>query len=576
MQVIDFFNLERSLQDRFIEAANGAVPPTPLAFARARFRPAVLAWGAGCLLATAGVIGLLAVGFGELSSPQALLGGKQVGLLSLLVAFLVFAAMQALLLAHDRDSLPYRAGAYVFPIGVVDAQTDVVRVHRFPELKAVTRRDRRVLLTFEGGARFEFHTPDAALAEQLVSLVQQNQKNISGESGPPSSRALAAIDPLADTGFKSPLAPSEPRRKESPRVLRFAWLWAVLAGASIGPLLWKGRNVLSEERLYAAARNQGTTAALRSYLERGGSRQDVSQVLLPQAELREAIAKNSVSEIEAFMARGAHDKISVEVQAALKSALLAELARVAGKDSLTALQDFEREQPHHDLVKKELEQKRAELYQRVVRSFSAVAQPSTPGLIGFFGRLLYYTRKHGPQVEIVFRRRAADGSKDAEAQLSKSAYFIGDEMLPSRYFKPEDWERREAEFGQEIAARLSREFPPDVLSFKLAPAIEDDGSDTPPVKKPTLVITHRDEFSGAFMSKKPRGAFVGLGVSVRSAFIIPGDDQPLAFKFSAWLPPDLKKWEQTGTTPKDIYEALARDGLARFTKKQLAFFLKAP
>jgi hypothetical protein len=39
MQIIDFFNLERSLQDRFVEAANGAVPPTPLAFSRARLRP---------------------------------------------------------------------------------------------------------------------------------------------------------------------------------------------------------------------------------------------------------------------------------------------------------------------------------------------------------------------------------------------------------------------------------------------------------------------------------------------------------------------------------------------------------
>jgi hypothetical protein len=334
---------------------------------------------------------------------------------------------------------------------------------------------------------------------------------------------------------------------------------------------------LSEERLYGAARNLGTTAAFRTYLQRGGARPDVTRVLLPHAELQEAIAKNSVSAIEEFMAHAEHAQIDVEVQAALKRALLAELNEVAAKNSLTALQAFERDQPHHQLIQKEIDQKRAELYQKVVRALTADAQPTTPGLVGFFGRLLFYAQKHGPEVEIAFRRRLADTSKDAESMLTKSAYYVTTDMLPSKYFRPEDWERREAEVGRELEARLNREFPADVLHFKLVPALDDDGTDTPKVQKPTLVITHRDEMSGAFMAKKPRGAFVGLGLTVRSVFIIPGDDQPpLAFKFSAWLPPDLRRWEQPGATPQDVYEALAKDGFSKFTKKQIAFWFKSP
>jgi hypothetical protein len=575
MQVVDFFNLERSLQDRFVEAASGSVPPTPLAFKPARPRGQVLvAWGV-CLVATLGAVALLALGFGSLSSPLAILGTPWAVAEAFVIALALFAALRALALDHDRDSLPYRAGAYVFPIGVVDAQTEVVRIHRFPELTDVSRRDKRVTLVFDG-ARFEFETADPALAEQLVQLVEQNRQRVSGEMGPPSSRALAALDPLADTGFKSPFTPSEPRRKTTPRWLRFGWLEAILVGAVLGPLAWKGRNFVSEERLYAAARAAGTTEAYRAYLARGGTRTDVTEVLLPRAELQETIAKGSVEALEAFIARGRHAQIDAEVQVALKKALLAELAQVAAKNSLTALDEFERAQPHHALVQKELEQKRAELYQRVVRAFSAAAQPSTPGLLGFVGRLLFYAQKHGPEVNIAFRRREAEASKDAETQLTKSAYFMGPDALPSRYFRPEDWARREAEVGGEIAARLNREFPADMLHFTLVPALADDGAENPQVSKPTLVITHRDEMSGAFMSKKPRGAFVGLGLTVRSAFIIPGDEQPLVFKFSAWLPPDLKKWEEPGTTPKDIYEALAKDGFARFTKKQLFFLLKAP
>jgi len=470
--------------------------------------------------------------------------------------------------------LPYRAGAYVFPIGVVDAQSEVVRVYRFPELKDVTRRERRVSLAFES-ARFEFDARDPALAEQLVQLVEQHRQRVSGDGGPPSMRELAGLDPLADTGFKSPFTPSEPRRKTSPRWLRFGWLEAVLAGALLGPLAWYGRNFVSEERLYMAARNLGTSSAYRAYLARGGNRPDVSDVLLPQAELQQAMAKGTVQALEDFMARGTHRHIQPQVQAALKKALLAELAQVAAKNSLTELVAFERAQKHPELIRDEVEAKKQELFQKAAVAFKAVAQPSTPGLVGFVGRLLFYAQKHGPEVEIVFRRRATD-PKDAEDQLHKSAYFLGSDSLPSRYFRPEDWESRENEIGRELEARLNKEFAPDILHFKLAPAIPDDGSDFPKLSKPTLVITHRAELSGAFMSKKPRGVFVGLGLTVRSAFVIPSDDQPLNFKFSAWLSPDFKVWEKVGATVKDVYEALAREGLSRYEKKQLQFFFKTP
>ena len=577
MQVVDFFNLERSLQDRFVEAASGSVPPAPLAFTPARPRPAVLAWWAVCASSVVGAFGILATGFGSLDSSLAILATPWAIVIALLVTLAVFAALRALSLDHERDSLPYRAGAYVFPIGVVDAQTSVVRVYRFPNLSDVTRRDRRVALVFEGGARFEFETADPALAEQLVSLVEQNRQRVSGPSGPPSSRELAALDPLADTGFKSPFTPTERLRKSSPTWLRFGWLEALVAGALLGPLAWKGRNFVSEERLYMSARSVGTTAAYRAYLAHGGTRADVTDVLLPHAELQEAIAQGSVGALEAFMARGQHVKIDGQVQAALKKALLSALAEVAAKGSLTALQQFERDQPHHDLVAAELELKKKELFQKASRSFAAAAQPSSPGLVGVFGRLLFYAQKHGPEVDIAFRRRASESSKDAEAQLSKSAYFMGPDFLPSRYFRAEDWEKREADVGQELAARLNREFAPDILHFKLVPALEDDGTDVPRLNRPTLLITHRDELSGAFMSKKPRGAFAGLGFTVKSVLIIPGDDQPpMTFKFSAWLKPDLNKWEEPGTTPKDIYEAMTRDGLSKYSKKQLAYLFKSP
>lgn len=577
MQVLDFFGLERSLQDRFIEAASGSVPPAPLAFRVARPQPIVFVWWGACAISVLVSVVLLTLGFGKLESSLAILSPVWAVLLGGLVALAVFAGLRALALDHDRDSLPYRAGVYLFPIGVVDAQTQVVRVHRFHELKEAKQSQRRVALEFDGGTRFELELPDPALAQQLLQLVEQHRQRVSGESGPPSSRELAALDPLADTGFKSPFTPTERLFKSTPRWLRFGWLEALVAGALLGPLAWKGRNWASEEHLYATARSQDTTAAYRAYLERGGQRSEVKQVLLPHTELREAVARGSVPALEAFLEQSGHESVQAEAKAELRKALLAQLNEVAAKGSLSALIAFEREQKNRALIKPELDLKRAELFQKAARAFSGVAQPSTPGLVGSFGRLLFYAQQHGPEVEIAFRRRTAESSKDAESQLQKSAYYMGPDTLPSRFFRPEDWEAREKAVGEAITERLNREFSPDILHFTLVPALADDGTDVPKLAKPTLLITHRSEFSGAFMSRKPRGAFVGLGMMVRSHLIVPGDDQPpLAFKFTAWLPPDLKRWEQPGTTPHDIYEALARDGLDRYTKKQLAFLFKAP
>jgi hypothetical protein len=358
--------------------------------------------------------------------------------------------------------------------------------------------------------------------------------------------------------------------------LRFSWLVALFAGVVLGPLAFQARNFVSEERLYAAARASGSSADYRAYLERGGTRADVTEVLLPRAELADAVSKNSVAALVELKKKSPRAKIQGEVQGALKKALLAELDVAAAKGTLSALQAFEKEQPEHALVGAELARRKSELYQKAARSFASVAQPATSGLVGFFGRLLFYAQKNGPEVEIRFRRRPTESAKDAEVQLQKSAYFLGPDSLPSNFFQAEDWEPRETETGKEIQERLNREFPPDILRFVLAPAMQDDGQDPPKVTKPTLVITHRTEMSGAFMSKKPRGAFVGLGVMTRAALIIPNDDQPLNFKFSAWLPPDLKRWEEPGTTPADIYEALGREGLSRFSKKLQAFILKAP
>ena len=185
------------------------------------------------------------------------------------------------------------------------------------------------------------------------------------------------------------------------------------------------------------------------------------------------------------------------------------------------------------MVQTELDLKKKELFQKAARSVAAAAAELTgagrsvwtAALLCAESRARVGHRLPSSLVRVVERRRDAA----VEERL-----LHGPRVPALEDAGPEDWEPREADVGHELEARLNREFPPDILHFKLVPALDDDGTDAPKVSRPTFVITHRDELSGAFMSKKPRGAFAGLGFTVRSVLLIPGDNQPpLAFKFSA-------------------------------------------
>src|SRR4051812_9204280 len=153
MQQVDFYQLPRAVQERFIGCANGANAPAPLLSAfRAPREP--LLWFSVSLGAALSFALLSTFGLGSLTSSAAQHAPWVMVPDALLLAACVLGALQGLGRWRDVRVLPYRPGLYLFPVGVIDAQTHRLSVHPGAELSAAEGPDeaRRLRLTFASGA----------------------------------------------------------------------------------------------------------------------------------------------------------------------------------------------------------------------------------------------------------------------------------------------------------------------------------------------------------------------------------------------------------------------------------------
>jgi hypothetical protein len=570
MQKIPFFSLERSIQDRFIESTHGKEVPNPLLYQKAPPNPLARALSLVALVVFASGAVFAWLGFGKLDHRWAL-NPRWALFVYCGVACLSLLVLLRALLIWDRDaSLPYLRGLFVYPVGVIDARGQVLVVHEFTELAGHSVEQTTLRLRFNDGAAFEFNEKDKVRLEQVQSKIVETQQRLSLPPASMSEREHILLNPLLDTGFRNPFGSVKPLVSKAPSWHKFWFLIAIGLGLPLGLGLFQLRNVLSEKQMYLKVRRLDTTAGYRSYLARGGTRREVTELLLPRTELRDARASQSVAAIEAYLDSHPASKINAEVEAALRVQLLTELEKARDKDSISALREFRESSRHINVVQPELEATEKSLFRIALANYLA-ATPASAEQKAFFTRLLEYARTHGSKVEVRFRRQLPpEAVERSESQLKKSAYYAGPQALPSQYFGPKYAEPREASLTASLRKGMEKAFPKDMVSLELGPALEDDSSTTPTVQVPTLLITHRTELAGVFLSRKPRGAFVGLSVQYKARFLVPGDPAALDFQHSAWLAPSPKKLEEAGLNYKVLYETMAQDGFGRFFKKYSA------
>jgi hypothetical protein len=574
MQQVQFYYLQRPIQERFIESTHGKGAPIQLLFQPPGPNPVALVLGitSGVLFAACVVFACL--GFGSLEHNLALNPSSVLVVYAALLCFAIGTLLKATHLWNRDAMLPFRRGVHAFPAVLVDARKSMLEVHRMTELKEVVSSSNRVILQFTDGGAFQFENVDLSRFEEIKAKLKDAQQRL---SAPPSStfgRDQALLDPLADSGFKSLFSSNEPMKPPAMAWVRYWPLIAVVLGITCGFALWKTRNALSAKQLYIRARALNTTHGYQMYLARGGSRKDVRELLLPRAELRDAMASGSVDAIEHFMDAHENSKINNEANVALYRALLRDLDKARAVGTLAALREFRKGDPRVSLVGSERVQAERALYRAALARFKSESS-GTPELAAFVPRLIAWAEQHGPKVEIRFRRKMPSTAVMIETQLQKNPYFGGSKSLPIQYFDAKHSEAREALIASAISKRFGAVFPRDIISFEYNPTPVEDDAGAAALPAATMLITHTTNMVSVFTSRKPRGAFAGIAFAFKAQILIPGDTAPLSFVASVWMAPDFKKYDESNWTPESLYEFMATEAFSQFLKKYFVFMFKS-
>lgn len=578
---LDFYGLVRPVQERFIASARGQAVPTPLAIERASLtstRP----WLALSASAVAALLMVAMLGFGSLSSSLAIGSTTQLIVYVALLSVATGCLLRALALQHQFRSLPFPPGNYLFPIGVIEARSAALRLHSLLDLDSVQVTSKAVRISFTGGTAFEFQTRGEPEADQVRQIVLEAKKTLQLAEETGNRRELARLDPLRDNGFSNPFGPTGAFRQRTPAWAK-AWIAVALAiGVTGGYCLWKGRNLMSEARLYQAAVSQNSVDAFQAYLARGGTRADVKDTLLPRAELKRAEAQGTVEAIEKYVSQHATTKIGPEVERALRSTLLTALEQAKAQGTLSAIRELRTRYKNTAPIETEIAEAEHELFVRVFEEYKAqapVGEKTDP--VPFFQRLFDYLEKHGPKVAVRWRRQLRDSVRQADNQVKLSAYFMGNPSVPSQYFDEARSRKREAVATEKLLALLQPRFPQEVLHFEVgtpfdAPVVEpgpDDGP-LPNVQVPTMLITHTTVMTGGYMNQNPRGIFVGVSLFFNVVFAIPGDQEPLKFDFSIWRAPNLQLLKQEQLSTEAMYDLMSDSAFAIFVDRYVAALVK--
>lgn len=575
MQKQDFYGLPRSIQDRFIESSQAVAAPAPLA-ALPVSEKTPLIWGGLSFLCAIGWAGFTSMGMGDLYSSLALspLPAKVVHII--FAGAVTACALRAYALSWAARRLPYGSGNYLFPCGVVVARGASLALHDARQLKSTTVQASAVRVEFQSGASFVFPTGSSERAEQVAKAFDKGAENWKEVEGG-EKLAQARLNPLLESGVPNPLAPTQPHPKPSLLPLPVSFGVVLVLAVLLGLLIVGWRDSLSRKALYKAATEADTIEAYRAYMARGGEREEVSSLLLPRAELKTAIDAGTVEALQKFKEDNPDAEIGSEIQNALRAALLKELDKAKAKGTVTAIEEVPKKFESAHLIQGEVAAARRGVYAKALANFQEKASSSVPELVPFMQALVTYAEKHGPTVELRFSQSFPQDPEKVDQIVSKSKkYYMGRKSLPTQYFLGDPARRREKELLETVRDRIQREFPEDVLDFKIAPLPEKENTELPEIKVPTITFSHREKLSGGFVGGVPKAMYMGVALLMSAQAEIPGSDQKLEYAWNAWRSPQFNILSDKEKDMPDIYEDMMGGAFDKFTELYLSRWFENP
>ncbi|MCH2109025.1 MAG: hypothetical protein MK135_06830 [Polyangiaceae bacterium] len=567
---IDFFQLTRTLQDRFVESSRGAAAPAVLAWRPLKdFRPS--AWFAVGGLTVLLWAGYTMHGFGDLGSSWALGGVAQLGGHVLFGALSGFCFLHACSLLWSSSRQAYASGIYLFPAALIIARRNILRTYLPAEL-TVSAGNGHLRVELKGGATYSLTIKDKRPATEVQAQYEQGARQWSTSQD---ALERARLHPLIDSGVPNPLAPTQPLREK-----RFAGffvqaavvlLFAIATGVTVSQI----RNRRSEREIYRTAVELNTVDSYQTYLKRGGTRADVPELYLPRAELEVARAEGTVGAIEAFLERNAESRIIEEVRAAHRQALLEELNLAIAQGTVAAIDELPKRFRAASLIEPEMVAARHAIYVRAYESFRKQATDDQD-VLEFAQQLLNFVEKKGPQVLLQIEQKFTQDPALLDKIVSKNRkYFLGTKSLPTQYFLGENARRREKALLESLQKRFQEAFPEELVRFELAPLPEKANEEIPAREVPTLTISHSDKLSGGYVGGRPKTLYLGASVTIRTRFLVPEQESAeFTTKWSSWRQPRFAPRKERSFPIPTVYEAMMAGAFDKFEAKYLRTWFK--
>jgi hypothetical protein len=563
---VDFYGLPRPVQERFAAATRRSAPPAPLLYASA---PRTVPWAylAASALLIAVAVFVLRLGWGDVSSPLALHGVKMLALDVALLGAASYCVVHALGILRALDALPWRAGKYLFPGVVVDASGPMLDVWSVSDAEVIERLpgpSAGLSLKMRDGSRVVVpaaNSEQAAKADAALGSVRNDLAKAIAEEDP---QLLAELNPLHDRAMSSPVGPTASMKRVLVVSKQFDWVIAAIAGVLLGLGLGNVRNDMSDDAMMRAIGPSGSVAAYQAYLAQGGRHSDdVRDLLLPRAQLREAEADGSIEAIQAFADAHPNSKIDADIQATLRKAMLVALDTARKAGTVGAIDDLAKKYPNHT-IDPEIKAARHGYFAQAFDAWKKKASPDA-ATSAFMERLLGWSEAQGPgapPVEIRFQARPSKSLDDADKSIRKSGHYPATDALPSKYMTTDAMRPREQRVAAALVQAFNEDFPPDILSMKAGDPLDPDA--TAPTATPVLVIDYAPEWSRAnnLIEHFPT-VIAGFVFNFEGLFTLPdtaagSTGAPLKINARSWKAAEI--WRiKTNTMPREEYEQKAYD-----------------
>lgn len=574
---VEFFKLSRAIQDRFVGSAGNVFTPLPLLYQHVT--PKVPLYWAGASVASLVALVIVArSGYGDLASGLSSHGFVACIVYILLIASVIGCAVRAVHLRKRITALPYRPGLYAFPMCLVDARSERFDVLEMTALVAATAMPgppAKVLLQFQSGRKVELAVDSAQAAEAAVASINGTKEEVRAALERNDPGELVGLDPLHQPRFSSPVAPRDAYLAYAPPWAKFFFALGLGVGIVVGPVMWLARNSGSDTKMYKTASRANDVDSYKAYLAHGkGHTDEVRDTLLPRAELQPAIAQGTPAALLAYIASHPDSKIKPEVDAALRTALLASLADAKRSGTLAALASFATKYAsQRSFVQKELAAAMHDVYARELAAYEVKAPTKDKAVVPFIEKLFAWAEAHGPTVEIKARRRTNSNLDKADKFLEKVPTFMGQVSYPTRYFDAAHSQKREVAAMNVFADRLAGTFSKELIEFKLAGEGPDPAQPVPAFAVPTLLITHVEDWSTlTYETKVPRGCFVGIIYHFEVEFYLPSDAKPYKWKqdIGKGAPLGILDKPGDGGNEERLYEAMSTDTFKLMEDRYLA------